>query len=63
MTDPQSLEVLRLDDRVRAWLAAAEADADRRGMPELKPALRLFAQSTAALRAADWNGLVLPDDE
>ena len=63
MTDQQSPEVLRLDERVRAWLAAAEADADRRGMPELKPALRLFAQSTAALRAADWNGLVLPDDE
>lgn len=37
------------------WLAAAEADADRRGLPELKPLLRGLAQSTAALRAADWN--------
>lgn len=37
------------------WLAAAEAGADRRGLPELKPLLRGLAQSTAALRAADWN--------
>lgn len=37
------------------WLAAAEADADRRGLPEVKPLLRGLAQSTAALRAADWN--------
>ena len=32
------------------------------GLPEVKPALRLFAQSTAALRAADWNGLAQPDE-
>jgi hypothetical protein len=51
------------DEGVRAWLAAAEADADRRGLPEVKPVLRLFAQSTAALRAADWNDLVLPEDD
>jgi hypothetical protein len=53
---------IALDERVRAWLAAAEADADRRGLPDLKPILRLFAQSTAALRAADWNR-VAADDE
>ncbi|HEY7450571.1 MAG TPA: hypothetical protein VH702_20605 [Vicinamibacterales bacterium] len=51
------------DERVRAWLESAEADADRRGLPDLKPVLRLFAQATATLRAADWNGLTPPDDE
>lgn len=43
------------NERVRAWLEAAEADADRRGLPELKPILRQWARSTEALRAADWN--------
>jgi hypothetical protein len=37
------------------WLAAAEADADRRGLPDLKPLLQGLASSTAALRAASWN--------
>jgi hypothetical protein len=60
MTDSQNLIS---DERVRAWLESAEADADRRGLPELKPVLRLFAQATAALRAADWNGLTPPDDD
>ena len=41
--------------RVQDWLESAEADADRRGLPELKPILRLLARSTTALRAADWN--------
>lgn len=50
-------------EHVRAWLAAAEADADRRGLPDLKPTLRLFARLTAALRAADWNHLAHFDDE
>jgi hypothetical protein len=36
-----------------AWLAAACADAERRGLPELKPLLESLARSTAALRAAD----------
>lgn len=46
------------DDRAAAiarWLAAAEADADERGLPELKPLLQGLAASTTALRAADWN--------
>jgi hypothetical protein len=60
MTDQQRLIS---NERVRAWLESAEADADRRGLPDLKPVLRLFAHATAALRAADWNGLTLPDDE
>lgn len=40
---------------VTRWLVAAVADADRRGLPELKPLLQGLAASTAALRAADWN--------
>ena len=40
---------------VERWLAAAEADAERRGMPELKPLLQGLATATAALRAAEWN--------
>lgn len=40
---------------VERWLAAAEADADRRGLPELKPLLQGLAASTRALRAGDWN--------
>jgi hypothetical protein len=37
---------------VEAWLAAAIADAERRGLPELKPLLETMARSTAALRSA-----------
>ncbi len=38
-----------------AWLAAAKADADRRGLPELGPLLDMLADATRALRAAEWN--------
>jgi hypothetical protein len=38
---------------IESWLAAAIADAERRGMPGLKPMLETLARSTAALRAAD----------
>ena len=37
------------------WLAAAKADADERGLPELIPMLEGLAQATERLRAADWN--------
>jgi hypothetical protein len=37
------------------WLAMAIDDADRRGLPGLRPLLEALARSTAALRAADWN--------
>jgi hypothetical protein len=40
---------MSLDD----WLKTALADADRRGLPELKPLLEGLAQATRALRAAD----------
>jgi hypothetical protein len=35
------------------WLAAAVADAERRGLHDLRPLLEAMARSTAALRAAD----------
>jgi len=37
------------------WLAAAKADAEERGLPELIPMLEGLAQATERLRAADWN--------
>ena len=37
------------------WLAAAKADAQKRGLPELVPMLEGLAQATERLRAADWN--------
>jgi len=39
------------------WLESACADADRRGLPDLKPLLTVLAQATRELRAADWNDL------
>jgi len=40
---------MNIDD----WLAAAIADAERRGLPELKPLLETLARSTTALRDED----------
>ena len=37
------------------WLQAAVADAERRGLPELKPILETLARATKALRASDFN--------
>ena len=37
------------------WLAAAKADAEKRGLPELLPMLDGLAQATERLRNADWN--------
>ena len=42
-----------MSEMIDAWLAAACADAERRGLPELKPLLESLARSTTALRAAD----------
>jgi hypothetical protein len=36
---------------IETWLSAATADADRRGLPALKPLLETLAASTRALRA------------
>jgi hypothetical protein len=40
---------------VETWLEAACADAERRGLQELKPMLAALANATRVLRAADWN--------
>ena len=40
---------MNIDD----WLKAACEDAERRGLPELKPLLETLARSLAALREAD----------
>ena len=47
-------EAIRPRD-VREWAETAIADAERRGLPELRPLLESLAQSLAILRAADWN--------
>ncbi len=38
---------------IATWLARATADAEARGLPELKPLLETLARSTEALRDAD----------
>ena len=40
---------------VSVWLEQAILDAERRGLPALRPLLEGLARSTTALRAADWN--------
>jgi hypothetical protein len=40
---------------MESWLQAAIADAEKRGLPELKPILETLARATAALRSADFN--------
>ena len=40
---------------IEAWLQAAVEDAERRGLPALKPLLEALARATQALRAADFN--------
>jgi len=45
----------REPENLASWLQAALADADRRGLPELKPLLETLSKATAALRAADFN--------
>lgn len=40
---------------VAEWLAMAKADAAKRSLPDLVPALEGLAKATEALRAADWN--------
>jgi hypothetical protein len=50
---------MKIDD----WLAAAVADAERRGLPELKPLLETLARSTAALRDEDRTARSAADAE
>ncbi len=45
---------------VDAWLNAAIEDAERRGLPELRPMLEALAQATRALRTARFGGQTPP---
>jgi hypothetical protein len=40
---------------IESWLAAASADADRRGLSDMKGGLEALARATQVLRAADFN--------
>ena len=40
---------------IKVWLENAVQDAERRGLPALRPLLETLARATSALRAADWN--------
>jgi len=40
---------------IKSWLDNATHDAERRGLPALRPLLEALARSTSALRSADWN--------
>jgi hypothetical protein len=40
---------------VDQWLENANADAERRRLPALRPLLEALARATSVLRAADWN--------
>jgi hypothetical protein len=40
---------------VKAWLQAALADAERRGLPGAQPLLSALAEATRSLREADFN--------
>ena len=40
---------------IESWLKAAIADAETRGLPDLKPILEGLARATQTLRAADFN--------
>jgi len=40
---------------ITLWLENAVRDAERRGLPALRPLLETLARATAALRKADWN--------
>lgn len=51
---------------VARWLASACADAEKRGLPELRPLLEGLARATDALRNADpvlTGAAADPDDE
>jgi hypothetical protein len=37
------------------WLQSARADAEQRGLPDLRAALEGLARAAAVLREADWN--------
>jgi hypothetical protein len=48
---------------IEHWLSAAVEDAERRGLPELKPLLEGLAQATRLLRTARFGGSAEDIDE
>jgi hypothetical protein len=40
---------------IKSWLDNAVQDAERRGLPALRPMLEALARATSALRTADLN--------
>jgi hypothetical protein len=48
---------------IDSWLQAAIADAERRGLPDLKPLLEALARATKGLRAADFNDSAAPSHQ
>jgi predicted O-methyltransferase YrrM len=52
---PAALSILVKDMTIAEWLAAAKADAEKRGLQDLVPMLDGLAQATERLRKADWN--------
>ena len=40
---------------IKTWLENAIQDAERRGLPTIRPLLETLARSTSGLRTADWN--------
>lgn len=49
-------EARERDERhLEEWLAFARVDAERRGLPELKPLLGGLFAAVRELRNADWN--------
>ena len=40
---------------INVWLENAVQDAERRGLPALRPLLEALARASSALRTADWN--------
>ena len=53
--DDDAKRVEELPRDVAQWLADAVADAERRGLPELRELLEGLAASTALLREAGWD--------
>ncbi|HYT66776.1 MAG TPA: hypothetical protein VEL51_10175 [Vicinamibacterales bacterium] len=52
-------------NNVAAWLARSVADAEARGLPELKPLLETLSRSLQALRDADqeFGHPAIPEDD
>lgn len=66
MTPPDAPEQTAAAREARSledWFAFARVDAERRGLPELKPLLVGLESALRELRAADWNDDFRPQSE